>query len=254
MNDFNRSYGARDRAMDMSTDAGLRTFMLGVYNKLAMGIALAGIVAYAAGSIAPLTEVLYGTSLRWVVMLAPVGLILFSNFAMRRPTPGGTAAMYWAIVVAMGLSMGIYFAMARIGLGGVSHMVIAKAFFVTAAMFGGLSLFGYTTKKDLGPIGTFAMMALWGTFIIGMVFFVLPMIFPGLAFLQSSTMQMIISGGFALFSAVLIAWQTQSLKEGYYQFGGNADAMAVATNWGALNFFISFVNIFQFVLRMMSSD
>jgi len=254
MNDFNRSYGAQGRAMDMSTDAGLRTFMLGVYNKLALGIALAGIVAFVAGSVAPLSAALYGTSLRWVVMLAPAGLLIFSNFAMRRPTPGGTAAMYWAVVVAMGLSMGLYFAMARIGVGGISHVVMAKAFFVTSATFGGLSLFGYTTKKDLGPIGTFAMMAIWGLFVIGMVFLVLPMIFPGLGVLQSSPMQMIISGGFALLSAVLIAWQTQSLKEGYYQFGGNENAMAVATNWGALNFFISFVNIFQFVLRMMSSD
>lgn len=254
MNDFNRSYGGRGRAMDMSTDAGLRAFMLGVYNKLALGIALSGILAFLAGSVAPLSELLYGTSLRWVVMLAPAGLLIFANWGMRRPTPASTAFIYWAVVVALGLSMGLYFAMARIGLGGITHLVMAKAFFVTATTFGGLSLFGYTTKRDLGPIGTFAIMAIWGLFVIGMVFFLLPMIFPGLSFLQSNMMQVIISGGFALLSAIIVAWQTQALKEGYYQFGGNADAMAMATNWGALNFFVSFVNIFQFVLRMMSSD
>jgi len=121
MNDFNRGMSAHGRSMDMSTDAGLRSFMLGVYNKLALGIALAGIIAFAAGSIAPLTYLLYGTPLRWVVMLAPVGLILGSNFFMKNPSPLGSAVLYWAVVTAMGLSMGIYFAMANIGAGGFTR-------------------------------------------------------------------------------------------------------------------------------------
>ena len=254
MNDFNRSMGAHGRAMDMSTDAGLRSFMLGVYNKLALGIVLAGVLAFIAGSVAPVSQLLYGTSLRWVIMFAPVALILGSNFFMRNPSPVSSAILYWAVVSAMGLSMGVYFLMANVGIGGYTHVMITKAFLITATMFGGLSLYGYTTKRDLGPIGAFAFMGIWAAFIIGMVFFVLPMIFPSVAFLQSSMMQMVISGAFALFSAVLIAWQTQSLKEGYYQLSGDQRSMAVMTNWGALNFFISFINIFQFVMRMLSSD
>lgn len=255
MNDFNPNYrGAQGRAMDMSTDMGLRTFMLGVYNKLALGIALAGLVAYIAGSVAPVSELLYGTSLRWVVMFAPVALILGANFFMRNPSPVSSALLYWSVVVAMGLSMGIYVVMANVGIGNFTHVMIAKAFLITATMFGGLSLYGYTTKRDLGPIGTFAFMGIWAAFIIGMVFFILPMIFPSVGFLQSSMMQMIISGAFALFSAIIIAWQTQSLKEGYYQLAGDQRGMAVMTNWGALTFFISFINIFQFVMSLLSSD
>jgi len=255
MNDFNQNYGrAQGRAMDMSTDMGLRAFMLGVYNKLALGIALAGVLAYIAGSVAPVSELLFGTSLRWVIMFAPIALILGSKFFMRNPSPLGSAILYWSIVSTIGLSMGVYFLMANVGVGGVTHVMITKAFLITATMFGGLSLYGYTTKRDLGPIGAFAFMGIWAAFIIGMVFFILPMIFPSVAFLQSSMMQMVISGAFALFSAIIIAWQTQALKEGYYQLAGDERGMAVMTYWGALTFFISFINIFQFVMSLLSSD
>jgi uncharacterized protein len=254
MNDFNPSV-AHGRTMDTSVNVGLRSFMLGVYNKLALGIAVSGIIAFIAGSVAPVSAVVYSQPLIWIVMFAPVALILGSTFMMRNPSPTGSALLYWGIVVALGLSMGIYFLMANLNLGGMSHFVITKAFLATSATFAGLSLFGYTTKRDLGPIGTFAIMGLWGAFIIGMLFFILPMIFPNVAFFQvGSAMQLIISGAFALFSAILIAWNTQSLKETYFQLGGDQRGMAVATNIGALNFFIYFVNIFQFFLSLLSSD
>ncbi len=257
MNDFNSAYGSVGRQLDMSVNEGLRSFMLGVYNKLAIGIALSGLIAYAAGTIEPLTYALYATPLQFVVMFAPVALILISSFTMRNPSPTGSALLYWAIVVSLGLSMGIYFAMANLGLGGITHHVITKAFLATAATFAGLSLFGYTTKRDLGPIGTFAIMGLWAAFIIGLLFFILPMIFPNVAFFQSgygSPLQLMISGAFALFSAILIAWNTQSLKESYCALGGDQRGMAVATNIGALNFFIYFVNIFQFFMQLLSND
>lgn len=254
MNDFNKSY-APTGSMDMSVDAGLRKFMLGVYNKLALGIALSGIIAYVAGSVPAITNAVYAPPLVFVVMFAPVALILGSMFFMRNPSPTGSAILYWAIVVALGLSMGVYFAMANLGVGGMTHIAITKAFLVTSIIFGGLSLYGYTTKRDLGPIGTFAIMGLWGAFVIGMVFFILPMIFPSVPALQyGGTMSLIISGAFALFSAIIVAWQTQTLKQNYYALGGDARGMAVQTNMGALTFFISFVNIFQFVLQLMSGD
>lgn len=254
MNQFNTST-AQGRTMDASTNVGLRNFMLGVYNKLALGIAVSGIVAYIAGSVAPISMAVYSAPMVYVVMFAPVALILGSMFMMKNPSPTGSAILYWGIVVALGLSMGVYFLMANLGMGGMTHFVITKAFLATAATFAGLSLFGYTTKRDLGPIGTFAIMGLWAAFIIGMLFFILPMIFPNVAFFQvGSTMQLIISGAFALFSAILVAWNTQSLKETYFALGGDQRGMAVATNIGALNFFIYFVNIFQFFLSLMSSD
>ena len=254
MNQFNTS-AAHGRTMDASVNVGLRNFMLGVYNKLALGIAVSGIVAYIAGSVAPISLAVYSAPMVYVVMFAPVALILGSMFMMKNPSPTGSAILYWAIVVALGLSMGVYFLMANLGMGGMTHFVITKAFLATAATFAGLSLFGYTTKRDLGPIGTFAIMGLWAAFIIGMLFVVLPMIFPNVAFFQvGSAMQLIISGAFALFSAILVAWNTQSLKETYFALGGDQRGMAVATNIGALNFFIYFVNIFQFFLSLLSSD
>lgn len=254
MNQFNTSM-AQGRTMDASVNVGLRNFMLGVYNKLALGIALSGIIAYIAGSVAPISMAIYSVPMVYVVMFAPVALIFGSMFMMKNPSPTGSAILYWGIVVALGLSMGVYFLMANLNMGGMTHFVITKAFLATAATFAGLSLFGYTTKRDLGPIGTFAIMGLWAAFIIGMLFFILPMIFPNVAFFQvGSTMQLIISGAFALFSAILVAWNTQSLKETYFALGGDQRGMAVATNMGALNFFIYFVNIFQFFLSLMSSD
>jgi len=254
MNDFNTSM-SQGRQMDVSVNEGLRSFMLGVYNKLALGIAVSGIVAFIAGSVAPVSAVVYSQPIIWVVTFAPIALIFGSMFMMKNPSPTGSALLYWGIVVALGLSMGVYFLMANIGVGGMTHFVITKAFLATSATFAGLSLFGYTTKRDLGPIGTFAIMGLWGAFIIGMLFFILPMIFPNVAFFQvGSAMQLVISGAFALFSAILIAWNTQSLKETYFALGGDQRGMAVATNMGALNFFIYFVNIFQFFLSLLSSD
>ncbi|MEL7040835.1 MAG: Bax inhibitor-1/YccA family protein [Pseudomonadota bacterium] len=254
MNDFNTSM-SHGRSMDMSVNEGLRSFMLGVYNKLALGIAVSGIIAYIAGSVAPISAAIYAAPMVYIVMFAPVALILGSMFMMRNPSPTGSAILYWAIVVALGLSMGVYFLMANLGMGGMTHFVITKAFLATSATFAGLSLFGYTTKRDLGPIGTFAIMGLWAAFIIGMLFVVAPMIFPNVAFFEvGSTMQLVISGAFALFSAILVAWNTQALKETYFALGGDQRGMAVATNMGALNFFIYFVNIFQFFLQMLSND
>ncbi len=255
MNDFNRSYGgAPSRSMDMSTDAGLRAFMLGVYNKLALGIALAGGLAFAAGTIEPVTQLVFGTPLVYLVQWGPIALILGSAFFMRNPSPMGSAMLYWSIVTLLGLGLGIWVMAATSGqaLGSRGGRImspemvtIAKAFFVTASAFGALSLFGYTTKRNLRGMGSFMIMALWG--LVGLS--LLSLLFPPSGMLETAIMV-----GFLLLSAGLIAWQTQELKEGYYQFAGDARSMAVMTNWGALNFFISFYNIFTILLSFMSSD
>jgi len=258
MNDFNSSV-AHGRTADVSTSAGLRTFMLGVYTKLTIGIALAGALAFAAGTFEPLTNLIFGTPLYYVVAFGPIAIILGSMFFMKNPSPIGSAIMYWALVALVGLGMGVYFLMAKTGLnmstaGGISQAMnygtIAKAFFITASSFAALSLWGYSTKRDLSAIGSFAIMAIWALFAVSVVYMILPM----MGLIQpSSGMEWMISGGFALLSAVLVAWQTQELKEGYFQFAGDTRTMAVMTNWGALNFFIMFVNMFRFVLMFLSS-
>ncbi len=238
---------------DMSTDAGLRKFMLGVYNKLLLGILLAGALAYVAGTVEAVAQVVFTAPMLYVVQWGPVVLLLGSMFFMKNPSPLGSGLLYWSIVTLMGLGLGVWVLMAESGAGmatrgGIglttTYVTIAKAFLITASAFGALSLFGYTTKRDLSGIGSFAVMALWGVVALSLLNFILP---------ASSTMEWIIMGAVFGLSAVLIAVETQQLKDGYYAFGGDSRSLAVMTNWGALNFFISFINMFRIVLMFLSS-
>jgi FtsH-binding integral membrane protein len=255
MADFQYAQARGGVAVDQATDAGLRKFMLGVYNKLMLGILLAGVLAYVAGTVPAIRDLVFGTPLFMVVQWGPVVLLLGSMFFMKNPSPLATGIMYWTIVTLLGLGLGIWVMMAEgtmsggatrggIELVNTTYTTIAKAFLITASAFGALSLWGYTTKRNLGGIGNFAVMALWGVVALSLLNFILP---------PSSTFEWIIMAAVFGLSAILIAVETQQLKEGYYQFGGDARSLAVMTNWGALNFFISFVNMFRIVLMFLSS-
>jgi uncharacterized protein len=257
MNDFNRTFGGIDaRSADTSVNVGLRTFMLGVYQKLALGIALAGGLAFVAGSnaIPAFTDLVLFSPLRLVIQFAPIVLILGSAFFMKRPSPLATGILYWTIVTLLGLSLSVWIYMATAGTGGAmrsgaalspTFYTIAKAFFLTASAFGALSLFGYMTKRDLGPIGVFMGFALWG--VIGLA--LLSFLFP-----PSGMFEIIIQVAVLGISAVLIATDTQNLKNSYFAFEGDQRSLAVMTNYGALNFFILFYNIFTILMSMLSRD
>ncbi len=242
MSDFRQDTAVQGRA-DMATDAGLRGFMLGVYNKLALGLAVAGGLAWTVGNVPAVTQLLYiagpvggmtgMTPLGWAVQFAPLVLLFGSMFLMRRPTPVMTNLLYWAVVATMGASLGWIF----LAYSGAS---VATTFFVTAAAFAGLSLFGYTTKRDLSAFGTFLIMALIGLIIASVVNM----------FLNSSMLYWIITYAGVLIFSGLIAFDTQRLKLTYYELGGNQAAMSVATSYGALSLFINFVNLFLFLLRI----
>ncbi len=253
MADFQYAQARGGVAVDQAKDAGLRKFMLGVYNKLMLGILLAGVLAYVAETVEPVTQLVFGTPLYMVVQWGPIVLLLGSMFFMKNPSPLATGIMYWTIVTLLGLGLGIWVMMAegatsattRGGIGiTTTYVTIAKAFLITASAFGALSLWGYTTKRNLGGIGNFAVMALWGVIALSLLNFILP---------PSSTFEWIIMAAVFGLSAILIAVETQQLKEGYYAFSGDARSLAVMTNWGALNFFISFVNMFRIVLMFLSS-
>jgi uncharacterized protein len=238
---------------DMSMDAGLRKFMLGVYNKLTLGILLAGALAYAAGAIPAVTELVFGTPLAYVIQWGPIVLLLGSAFLMKNPSPLASGILYWSIVALLGLGLGVWVLMAEAGMssetrGGIglttTYATIAKAFLITASAFGALSLFGYTTKRDLSGIGSFAIMALWGVVALSLLNFILP---------PSSMIEWIIMGAVFGLSAVLIAVETQQLKQMYYAFEGDQRSLAAMTNIGALNFFVSFVNMFRIVMMFLSS-
>lgn len=247
MNDFNRGYARSipaDRA-DMSVDAGLRSFMLGVYNKVALGLLLSAGLAFLTSAYAPVANQLYVieggrlvgfTLLGTVIRFAPIVMMFVAMFAMRNPTARSSGALYWALVATIGAGLGVWL----LAYTGAS---VAQTFLITAIAFGGLSLFGYTTKRDLTGFGSFLIMGL-----IGLVLASLAQMFlhlPGLSFIISILGVFIFAG--------LTAYDTQRLKMAYYQMGGDSQSMAVATNYGALNLYLNFINLFQFLLSIFGS-
>jgi FtsH-binding integral membrane protein len=248
MSDFNRGFSRTipvDRA-DMSVDAGLRSFMLGVYNKVALGLVLSAALAFLTGAYPPVQQLMFRvtpdgrlagfTLLGMVVSFAPLVILMVSGFALRNPTAKSAGALYWTIVSLIGASLGVVV----LAYTGAS---IASTFLITAAAFGGLSLVGYTTKKDLTGLGTFLIMGVFGLVIAMVVNMFLHL--AAIAFIVNVLGVLIFSG--------LIAYDTQRLKMTYYQLGGDTQAMGVATSYGALSLYINFINLFQFLLSFLGS-
>ena len=243
MSDYNRDFARTipvDRA-DMSVDAGLRSFMLGVYNKMALGLVLSAALAYLTSSVPVVRDMMFTVAngrvgysiLGMVVAFAPLGVLLFSGFALKNQSPKTASIVYWTVVSLIGASMGVL----ALRYTGTS---IASTFLITATAFGGLSLFGYSTKKDLSGMGSFLIMGVIGLVIASLVNM----------FMQSGTLYLIISGLGVLIFAGLTAYDTQRLKMTYYELGGNQAAMGVATSYGALSLYLDFINMFQFLLAL----
>ena len=244
MSDFNRDFARQipaDRA-DMSVDAGLRSFMLGVYNKVALGLVLSAGLAFLTSSVPPVRDMLFTVAngrvgysiLGMVVAFAPLGVMLFGAFALKNATPKTAGMIYWTIVSLIGASLGVV--MLR-----YTGESVASTFLLTATAFGGLSLFGYTTKKDMTAVGSFLIMGMWGLLGASLINM----------FLGSSLMAFVINAAGVLIFAGLIAYDTQRLKMQYYELGGDQAAMGVATNWGALSLYLDFINLFQFLLAFL---
>ena len=238
MSDFNRAYAP---SADMSVDAGLRAFMLGVYNKVALGLVVSAALAYLTGTFPPVRDLMFQvradgrvgmTILGMIVAFAPLGVIMFG--ITRSATPRSSGIIYWTIVALIGASLGdvVLF---------YTGTTIATTFLIAATTFGVLSLVGYTTKRDLTGLRSFLIMGVFGLFLALVVNL----------FVQSGALEFILSAVGVLIFAGLIAANTQQLKMTYYQLGGNATALSVATNFGALRLYINFINLFQFLLMLV---
>ncbi|MEQ9663737.1 MAG: Bax inhibitor-1/YccA family protein [Parasphingopyxis sp.] len=233
--------GSLDRgARTVERDAGLRSYMLKVYNYMASGVLLTGIVAllFSRGGIESpaATIIMSGGLLSWVIMLAPLAFVLVMSFGLNRMSTGALQACFWAFAVVMGLSMSTIF----LRFTGES---IATTFFATSAAFVSLSLWGYTTKRDLSGMGTFLLMGLVGL-IIAMVINL---------FLQSEAMAFVISIIGVLIFAGLTAYDTQKIKSMYAYVAGT-DMMGKTVIMGALNLYLDFINMFMFLLNFMGSQ
>lgn len=227
-----------------SYDEGLRSYMLSIYNYMASGVLLTGVVALLVASNPALLGLFYAenargglspTILGWVAMLSPLAMILVMNFGVNRLSETALKACFWGFAALIGVSMSTIF----IRYTGAS---IAQTFFVTAAAYGALSLYGYTTKRDLSAMGKFLMMGLIGL-IIAMI---------ANMFIQSSPMQLIINVVGVLIFAGLTAYDTQRLKEMYYQIQGS-EFVGKSAVLGALTLYLNFINMFQFLLSFMGN-
>ncbi|MBD8555454.1 Bax inhibitor-1/YccA family protein [Rhizobium sp. CFBP 8762] len=235
-------------------DEGLRTYMLKVYNLMALGMVITGVAAFftimltttndpasAAATMANgkmLTSAgvaLYTSPLRWIVMLAPLGMVFFLSFRVNSLSVPAARTAFWVYAGLMGLSLSSILLV-------YTTASIVQTFFVTAASFGALSLYGYTTKKNLSAMGSFLIMGLFGLIIASLVNI----------FLQSSALNFAVSAIGVLIFAGLTAYDTQKIKEMYFD-GDDAQVIGRKAIMGALTLYLDFINLFMFLLRFMGN-
>lgn len=224
----------------VDVDQGLRSYMLGIYNYMATAIALTGVAAFGLATWATnnpaVANTVYNSPLKWVLMLAPLAFIMVISFGINKLSRTAATGVFYAFAAVMGLSMSWIFMVYNIP-------SIVQTFFVTAASFGALSLYGYTTKRSLSGMGTFLMMGLFGLIIASLVNM----------FMQSSALGFAVNVIGVLIFAGLTAYDTQRLKNTYDAVAGNAEAMAKSSIMGALSLYLNFVNMFMFLLSFMGN-
>lgn len=222
----------RARAADIPVDEGLRAYMLKIYNYMGLALGVTGAVALFVSSSETMIQAIYGTPLQWVVMLAPLAFILVLSFGINRLSTGAAQLVFWAFAAVMGMSISWIF----LAYTGTS---IARTFFISASVFGAMSLYGYTTKRSLAGWGSFLFMGVIGL-IIAMVVNM---------FMASTAMQFAISVIGVLIFTALTAYDTQKLKLMYVEGDGTATTEKKAI-MGALTLYLDFINLFLFMLHL----
>ena len=236
---------------DAAIDQGLRAYMIRVYNLMALGLAITGLAALGTMMLATSGNIvatlpngigltafglaIYGSPLKWVVILAPVALVFFLGFRINRMSVQAAQTTFWVYAALVGLSLSSIFLI-------YTAASITQTFFVTAAAFGALSLFGYTTKRDLTAMGSFLIMGVFGIIIAMLVNI----------FLQSSALQFAISAIGVLVFSGLTAYDTQKIKEMYFE-GDDVLVAGRKAIMGALTLYLDFINLFTFLLQFMGN-
>ena len=222
--------GAHSRA---DIDQGLRTYMLQVYNYMAGALAVTGLVAYFTASSPAMLQAIFGTPLQWVVLLAPLAVVFFFSFRINSMSLSTAQGVFWLYSALMGLSMASIFVI-------YTGESVARTFFVTAGTFGAMSLYGYTTRRDLSGIGSFLIMGLIGLIIASIVNI----------FMASTALQFAISVLGVIIFTGLTAYDTQRIKEVYFE-GDAHDTAGKKAIMGALTLYLDFINLFMMMLRFL---
>jgi FtsH-binding integral membrane protein len=216
-------------------DEGLRSYMLSVYNYMGLGLAITGLVAYLVAATPALYVPIFTTPLKWVVMLAPLGFVFFLGAKIRTMSVGAAQLTFWLFAAVMGLSMASIFLV-------FTGESIARVFFITAGTFGAMSLYGYTTKRDLSAWGSFLFMGLIGIIIASVVNI----------FLVSAALHFAVSVIGVLVFVGLTAYDTQQIKEMYYEADAS-DVVARKAIMGALRLYLDFINMFMMLLHLFGA-
>jgi FtsH-binding integral membrane protein len=214
-------------------DVGLRNYMLRIYNYMASALALTGIVAYVFAGYLETNRALVHSPVMWLIILAPFGLVMLLSFGINRLSAAAAQGIFWLYAGLMGLSMSTIFLT-------YTGSSIARVFFITAGTFAAMSLYGYTTRRDLSQIGSFLFMGLIGIVIASLVNM----------FIASSALQFAICVIGVIVFVGLTAWDTQSIKEMYYEGDGSEIASKKAV-MGALRLYLDFVNLFMMLIQLL---
>jgi len=233
-NRWSASANANTAIPQVGIDVGLRNYMLRIYNYMAGGLAITGVVAYLAASTGFYEQIAH-TPFIWVVVFAPLAVVMLLSYRLQKMSLGAAQATFWGFAALMGLSLSYIFLV-------YTGASIAQVFFITAATFLAMSLYGYTTKSDLSKFGSFLMMGLIGIVIASLVNI----------FFASAALQFAISIIGVLVFTGLTAWDTQRIKEIYWEGDGNEIAGKKAI-MGALSLYLDFINLFIMLMQLMGT-
>lgn len=232
MQNLNRTSFASSATRATTYDSSLRDYMVSVYNFMAIALGISGLVAFSVASSPSLMQLFFGSGFSIVVMLAPLLFVIFFGYKMQSISAAQAKTYLWIYAALMGLSLAAIFVI-------YTGTSIARTFFIAASTFGAMSIYGYTTKKDLTSMGSFMFMGLIGIILASLVNL----------FLKSSALEFAISViGIFVFIG-LTAYDTQRIKQNYYQLSGNSEMISKMAVIGALNLYMDFINLFLMMLR-----
>ena len=227
------SFNTRTGAYVQARDEGLRRYMLGIFGNMGVGLLITGAIATAVASSPALSQLIFGTPLKWVAMLAPLGFVMLLGAGINRMSASAARTAFYAFAAVMGVSMASIFLV-------FTATSIAGAFFAAAALFFGMALWGYTTKTDLTRFSTFLTVGLFAVIGVSLVNLLI----------GSSALQMIVSVAGILVFTGLTAWDAQRLKSEYFAYDGNGELAAKLGIMGALSMYLNLINLFQLLLGL----